>query len=85
MLIFCKKKKTKKNANIGKIKVFLVLKLIFSETAYVYVSTHQISSFSHNSNECLTGGNFTHPSPSAKGTPKNLTQIKITLKPIPNR
>ena len=36
MLIFCKK-----NAEISKIKVVLVLKGIFSETTYVCVLTHQ--------------------------------------------
>ena len=40
MLIFCKK-----NANISKIKVLSVLKLKFSETTYVCVRAHQISSF----------------------------------------
>ena len=33
-----------KNADISKIKVFSVLKLIFSETTYVCVRTYQVSS-----------------------------------------
>ena len=40
MLIFCKK-----NADISKIKKVLVPKDIFSKTTYVFVLTHQISSF----------------------------------------
>ena len=40
MLFFCKK-----NTEIRKIKMVLVLKSIFSETAYVCVLTYQISSF----------------------------------------
>ena len=40
MLIFCKK-----NAGISKNKPVLILKGIFSETTYVYVLSHQISSF----------------------------------------
>ena len=35
----------KKNTDISKIKRALVLKVIFSETAYVCVFTYQISSF----------------------------------------
>ena len=34
-----------KNAEISKIKGFLVLKGIYSETTYVFVLTYQISSF----------------------------------------
>ena len=40
-----------KDDAISKIKRVLVLKGIFSETAYVRILTHQISSFWHNSNE----------------------------------
>ena len=35
----------KKNADINKIKMFSVLKIIFSETAYVCIHTYQIPSF----------------------------------------
>ena len=37
----------------SKIKVVLVLQGIFSETTYVFVLTHQISSFQQNPNEFL--------------------------------
>ena len=41
----------KKNADISKIKVVLVLKGIISKISYVCVRTYQISSFGHNAIE----------------------------------
>ena len=61
-----------KNANANG---FLVLKGIFSETKYVFVLTHQISISWHNSDEFYTGS-----TPTAKLTPKKLTQIKLKHK-----
>ena len=61
---------SKKNADISKIKEVLVLKGIFSETAYVCILTYQISSFQHRNG----GGKFY---PRKKRTPKKPTQIRV--------
>ena len=45
-----------KTVDIMKIKGVLPQKGIFSETTYLFVLLHQISSFQHNSNEFQTGG-----------------------------
>ena len=50
ILILCKKKK-KENTDISKIQGSLVLKGVFSGTAYVCLLTHQISNFYHNPND----------------------------------
>ena len=64
-----------KNADISKIKKFLVLKGIFSKTTYVFVLTYQISSSSHNSDKFYAG--TTPSTPTAKRTRKKLSQIKV--------
>ena len=56
-----------KTVDIMKIKGVLPQKGIFSETTYLFVLLHQISSFQHNSNEFQTGelgvGVNLHPQP----------------------
>ena len=67
-----------KNIDISKIKRFLVLKGIFSETTYQCVFTYQISSFQHNSSKFQTGGVILpRPLPTSKRVPKKPTQIRV--------